>query len=75
MAASISAVAAICANAPSATQAQKTNGGVGSSCSTALITPSRKISANGKPNKKRTWVAPTVPSWDVSSRCVALRTV
>src|SRR5262245_41616173 len=33
------------------------------------------MSANGKPNRKRTWVAPTVPSLAVSSRCVALRTV
>ena len=31
--------------------------------------------ANGKPNRKRTWVAPTVPSVAVSSRCMALRAV
>src|SRR5262249_30667312 len=34
-----------------------------------------KMAANGNPNRKRTWVAPTVPSAFVSSRCVALRTV
>jgi hypothetical protein len=33
------------------------------------------MSANGNPNRKRTWVAPTVPSLAVSPRCVALRTV
>src|SRR5512135_3441451 len=39
------------------------------------ITPGRKISAKGKPNRKRTCVAPTVPSVAVSSRCMALRAV
>src|SRR5438105_221381 len=39
------------------------------------IRPNRKRSANGNPNRKRTWVAPTVPSVAVSSRCAALRTV
>ena len=75
MAASISAVAAICASAPTITQGQKTTGGRGSACPSASSTPARKTSANGKPNRKRTWVAPTVPSFAVSSRCVALRTV
>src|SRR5262245_11358577 len=39
------------------------------------MTAARKITANGNPNRKRTWVAPTVPSVAVSSRWVALRTV
>ena len=62
MAASISAVAAICASAPSSTQAQKIAGGRGSATPVASSTTARKTSANGSPNRKRTWVAPTVPS-------------
>src|SRR5262252_7615733 len=75
MAASISAVAAICASAPTITQGQKISGGRGGSCPSAIITAARKTKAKGNPNRKRTWVAPTVPSLAVSSRCVALRTV
>src|SRR5262245_21499690 len=75
MAASISAVAAICARNPSITQGQNTSGGRGSPCPSASITPTRNNSANGKPNRNRTCVAPTVPSLAVSSRCVAVRTV
>src|SRR3954463_1125136 len=41
----------------------------------ARNTQAKKISANGKPNRKRTCVAPTVPSVAVSSRCIALRAV
>ena len=40
-----------------------------------ISTPARNTSANGNPNRKRTWVAPTVPSVAVSSRCMALRAV
>ena len=43
--------------------------------SSAIITMARKIKENGKPNRKRTCVAPTVPRLAVSERCVALRTV
>ena len=75
MAASIKAVAATCVSAPRTTQGQKTGGGRGRPCPSAIITPARKMSANGNPNRKRTWVAPTVPSLVVSSRCAALRTV
>ena len=75
MAASISAVAAICVNAPFRTQAQKIAGGRGNGAPAASSTMARKISANGSPKRKRTWVAPTVPSVVVSSRCAALRTV
>jgi hypothetical protein len=39
------------------------------------MTAGRKITAKGKPNRKRTWVAPTVPSVALSSRCMALRAV
>src|SRR5262245_37106829 len=39
------------------------------------MTAARNSSANGRPNKKRTWVAPAVPSVAVSSRWVAFRTV
>ena len=75
MAASISAVATICASAPSITHGQNTSGGRGSAAPVAISTAARKTSANGNPNRKRTWVAPTVPSRAVSSRWVALRTV
>ncbi len=34
----------------------------------------RSFSENGNPNRKRIWVAPSVPSWAVSPRCMALRT-
>ena len=47
----------------------------GSACPVAASTSARKANANGNPNRKRTWVAPTVPSVAVSSRWVALRTV
>ena len=75
MAASISAVAATCASAPSITHGQNISGGSGGACRSAIMTATRKMSANGNPNRKRTWVAPTVPSLAVSPRCVALRTV
>jgi hypothetical protein len=75
MAASISAVAAIWARAPSSTQAQKKPAGRGIVSPLATKTMPRKTSAKGRPNRKRTWVAPAVPSDLVSDRCVALRTV
>jgi len=75
MAASISAVAATCAKAPTSTQGQNVSPGRGSAAPVAMSRPTRKTSANGKPNRKRTCVAPTVPRVPVSSRCAALRTV
>src|SRR6266849_4156216 len=39
------------------------------------MTAVRKTSAKGKPNRNRTWVAPTVPRLAVRPRWVALRTV
>src|SRR5205807_5520712 len=61
--------------APSSTHAQYTAPGRGSGAPLAISTTARNTSANGNPNRKRTWVAPTVPSAAVSSRCAALRTV
>src|SRR6185437_921473 len=49
--------------------------GCGSPSPSTVMTPSRNRMANGKPNRKRTCVAPTVPSVAVSSRCMALRAV
>src|ERR1051326_7484107 len=75
MVASISAVATICASAPSSTQGQNATGGVGSDNPVAATTTIKNTIANGNPYRKRTWVAPTVPSAAVSSRCMALRAV
>ena len=75
MAMSISAVAAICAPAPSITQGQKLKDGRGSGTPVTSKTPIKDSNANGKPNRNRTWVAPTVPRLVVSSRCMALRKV
>ena len=69
------AVAAICVKAPASTQGQNIAGGRGRLSPSAMVTPARNSSANGKPNRKRTCVAPTVPSVAVSSRCMALRAV
>src|SRR5260370_42460352 len=74
MAASISAVAATCASAPTITQGQKTSGGRGGSCPSAIITAARKTKTKGNPNRKSTGGAPTGPSLAVSSRCGAVRT-
>src|SRR5579872_141320 len=75
MAASIRPVAATCAKAPPIAHGQNPQPGRGSGTFISSIRTSRKIAANGKPNRNRTWVAPTVPRLAVSSRCVALRTV
>src|SRR6478672_4080427 len=69
------AVAAIWVKAPVSTQGQKMYGGFGNPDPVAVTTAARKSTAKGKPNRKRTWVAPTVPSVAVSSRCMALRAV
>ena len=52
MAASISAVAAICASAPSSTQGQKLSPGRGSGDPVAMSTPARKTSSEGKTEQK-----------------------
>src|SRR4051794_17125175 len=75
IAASISAVAAICASAPSSTQGQKFGLGCGRPRPLAISTAARNNNANGNPNRNRTCVAPAVPSFAVNSRCMALRAV
>src|SRR5580704_7745556 len=75
MVASISAVAAICVKAPSITQGQNFRPGCGSGAPVVHNKMRMKASVKGKPNRKRTCVAPTVPRLPVSSRCIALRTV
>ena len=54
MAASISAVAATCAKAPTITQGQNASAGRGSAAPVAMSRPARNKIANGKPNRKRT---------------------
>src|SRR5580658_379209 len=75
MAASISAVAMIWVKAPAMTHGQNFNPGSGNGAPVANSKTARKTSAKGKPNRNRTWVAPTVPRLVVSSRCIALRRV
>ena len=75
MRASMSAVAPIWVTAPAITQGQNVPSGEGSSVPVRTRTAASARSANGKPNRKRTWVAPTVPSAPVSSRCMAFRPV
>src|SRR3989338_10554494 len=75
MAASIVAVAKICASAPTSTHGQNMKSGRGSATPVATEAPARKTRTKGKPKRKRTWVAPTVPRLPVSSRCMALRAV
>ncbi len=74
MVASISAVAAIWQTAPTTIQPSAAALGVTTSPVTTRTT-TRKTSPNGRPNRKRIWVAPTVPSRSVRLRWVALRKV
>src|SRR5262249_16386856 len=66
---------AICRPAPTTIHGTNARPGTGGARSSAIATPLRNTSANGSPNRKRTCVAPTVPSVVVNERCVALRTV
>src|SRR5262249_25355320 len=75
MAASISAVARICVTVPASTHGQNARTGRGNVIPVNRSTPASISSANGKPNRKRTCVAPRVPSVTISSRCMALRAV
>src|ERR1043166_1238002 len=75
MAASIRAVARICVTVPASTHGQNAMPGRGNGIPVNRRTPTRKTSANGNPNRKRTCVAPSVPSFTMSSRCIALRAV
>src|SRR5690606_21778432 len=73
MAASISAVAAIWASAPPRTNPANSRLPPGTGSPPTASTTPRNSSANGKPNRKRTCVAPSVPSVAVRLRCTALR--
>src|SRR5437868_7769139 len=73
MATSISPVATIWLNAPSRSHGQKDVVGHGTRSPLTAMTTTKKITENGKPNRKRMLVAPQVPSGPVSERCIALR--
>src|SRR5262249_46722963 len=73
MAASSSAVAPICASAAAVVRARMVPLSGGRPWPLAASTSSKNIRPNGNPNRKRTWVAPTVPRVSVNSFCCALR--
>src|ERR1700746_2088498 len=73
MATSIMPVATIWLTAPIRSHGQNAAVGHGSGSPETIITAVKKISENGKPNRKRILVAPQVPSGPVSDRCIALR--
>src|ERR1700730_9393852 len=73
MASSIMPVPAIWLSAPSSSHGQNAGVGHGTASPVAAITTAKKISENGKPNRKRILVAPQVPSGAVNCRCIALR--
>ena len=72
---SIRAVPPIWVAAPSKVQSAKSAFMAGNAAWVVASTAARKTSAKGKPNRKRTKVAPSAPSLGVSSRCMALRAV
>jgi hypothetical protein len=69
------AVAAICATAPESTQPKNGQLGEGNAMPRKACTATSHSAANGKPYRKRTSVAPSVPSSAVRLRCAALRIV
>src|SRR5450631_3386382 len=73
MASSIMPVPTIWLSAPSSSHGQNAGVGHGTASPVAAITTAKKISENGKPNRKRILVAPQVPSGAVNWRCIALR--
>ena len=73
MAASSNAVAPICASAAVTVQAKAVEPMTGSGSPVTASTIARNTRPKGRPNRKRTCVAPTVPSVAVSSFCCALR--
>ena len=75
MASSSMAVAANWVAAPANVHASMRGLSTGNGSPVATKTTARNSSANGRPNRKRTCVAPTVPSVLISSRCMALRSV
>src|SRR5918999_4600596 len=75
MAASSRAVPPIWASAARAVQPSMAALSAGGAWPVTATTSARKSPPNGRPNRKRTCVAPTVPSVAVSSFCMALRSV
>jgi hypothetical protein len=75
IAASMSEVAITCDTAPNRVHARLTAVSPGTLRPVATKSPTRNITANGRPNKKRTCAAPTAPSAPIRSRCIALRSV
>jgi hypothetical protein len=75
MAASIIAVAAICATAPAAQNARNRPCACGTASPLRACSRARNSSANGKPNKNRTCVAPAIPIRAVRLDCMVLRAV
>src|ERR1700722_16759660 len=73
MATSISPVATIWQSAPTKSHGQNAADGDGRWSPVAISTTTKKITENGKPNRKRILVAPQVPSGPVNCRCIALR--
>src|SRR6266481_9650089 len=73
MASSIMPVPTIWLSAPSSSHGQNAAVGHGTASPVAAITTAKKISENGKPNRKRILVAPQLPSGPVNCRCIALR--
>src|ERR1700722_13900480 len=73
MATSISPVATIWQSAPTKSHGQNAADGDGRWSPVAISTTTKKITENGKPNRKRILVAPQVPSGPVNWRCIALR--
>ncbi len=73
MAAKSRAVAPIWAKAAITVQASMPTLSSGSGSPVTVRTMARNSSPKGRPNRKRTCVAPTVPSEVVSSFCCALR--
>src|ERR1700681_4175816 len=73
MAASISPVPRIWQSVPSISHGKKTAFGHGTVSPVAMTAMAKKITENGKPNRKRILVAPQVPSGPVNCRCIALR--
>jgi hypothetical protein len=66
-------VPAIWLSAPSSSHGQNAAVGHGMGSPVTAMTTAKKISENGKPNRKRILVAPQVPSGPVNDRCIALR--
>src|ERR1700693_2071661 len=73
MASSIMPAPTIWLSAPGSSHGQNAGVGHGTASPVAAITTAKKISENGKPNRKRILVAPQVPSGAVNCRCIALR--